>query len=1030
MSQVSYGTITINDITDITDIFLQYCMVADNVTANNITENSWFILSDDTTVEDKYYYILNNLDGKYYVVTAVGSENPSNLGWYEDNPYPNWQSGYQIWIREVKIKEGINLPEYGTPYLDTAVNQINNQYVNLDNKLRNFFYPGDSTYPGAFAVSKSSIEGLHPEDATTYGFNTRIGVASISMGYNKIPLFEAGLFNENNISFNGIRLYSPILTNGVITNHRLDATLDSNGLKLFKGGIVVETVGSNNGIYISSDNLGSSVESLVPTPLGGTSKTNWRAVIGSKFGVDSEGNLYANNANLSNATVEGAITATSLTIGSGSSAYNGEAAINISGYSIEITSDSTNLTDSTYLYPHLYHNGSEVIYFLSVDTTVNSSKTYYTRSGTVDNYTYTAVTNPSGNPVTNQYYEHIDYSHFIWYQDNETIGTEGDANNYGRYLATYEHSYRVVYEFDDGEVGSGAEVQTRLVDPSKYITKINDYGITIHPEDTSNNNFLQITANGVDIVKNNITVASYGSNIVIGSTSGKNVLIDSNGIQLKNSSTILANFGTNQIQIGANGTSRAIINTDGLTVYKGSDNIAQFGTTTRVGKEESSRFLMNTDSLQAYNSNNQKYFEVNASGLTWGNNTAATTTQVSAAAQTASNYITTVGNDGIKLHPHNEENNYTLINSNGMQIYQEIDNVATKIAEFSSSGTLIGEVSGAHTTIDEDGMQIYSVDVNDNLVELANIGYGEGIAQSGTATAPYYTFGIRQSGSTIGNYSLAEGTNTTASGYSSHAEGRNTTAEGNASHAEGANSRALWHNAHAEGIYTTASGYSSHAEGISTIASEEASHAEGYKTIASGIYSHAQNYYTVATEMYQTVIGKYNSATRSGSGTTANPYTYSNVGDYAFIIGNGSGDDTSNRSNAFTVDWNGNLTAYGNIDAKVNTYDYTKFTYSSGFTYYSTAGEHSPKACKFGRIVNLSGTILVTTARSSTGGVTIGKVPSGCEPLYEMHCHNNFGANHCRVVIRPNGDIHADLFPANPAVNSWISLDCTYISKA
>ena len=44
-------------------------------------------------------------------------------------------------------------------------------------------------------------------------------------------------------------------------------------------------------------------------------------------------------------------------------------------------------------------------YKASTDTSVVSGKTYYTRSGTSPNYTYTAVQNPTGNPSTSNYYE-------------------------------------------------------------------------------------------------------------------------------------------------------------------------------------------------------------------------------------------------------------------------------------------------------------------------------------------------------------------------------------------------------------------------------------------------------------------------------------------------------------------------------------------------------------------------------------------------------------------------------------------------
>lgn len=234
--------------------------------------------------------------------------------------------------------------------------------------------------------------------------------------------------------------------------------------------------------------------------------------------------------------------------------------------------------------------------------------------------------------------------------------------------------------------------------------------------------------------------------------------------------------------------------------------------------------------------------------------------------------------------------------------------------------------------------------------ELAHFGYDLGQAQSGTAVAPYYTLGKRKNNSTIGNYSVAEGDETTASRAYSHAEGVHATASGSASHAEGWYTTASGEFSHAEGSYTTASSYASHAEGYRTTAesgwyshaegglttaSGNESHAEGYRTTASGDYSHAEGGYTTASRKYshaegwdttasgsashaggyrtiatgnnQTVIGKYNKATVSGSGTTQDPYVYTDVGDYAFIIGNGSENTTANRSNAFTVDWNGNV---------------------------------------------------------------------------------------------------------------------------
>lgn len=148
-----------------------------------------------------------------------------------------------------------------------------------------------------------------------------------------------------------------------------------------------------------------------------------------------------------------------------------------------------------------------------------------------------------------------------------------------------------------------------------------------------------------------------------------------------------------------------------------------------------------------------------------------------------------------------------------------------------------------------------------------------------------------------GDFSHAEGDSTTASGQASHAEGGLTTASGNCSHAEGNETTASRIASHAEGSSTTASGDFSHAEGNTTIASGDNSHAEGDSTTASGSNSHAEGFYTKASSECQHVQGKFNIE------DTANKY--------AHIVGNGKYDNT--RSNAHTLDWNGNAWFAGKL---------------------------------------------------------------------------------------------------------------------
>lgn len=93
----------------------------------------------------------------------------------------------------------------------------------------------------------------------------------------------------------------------------------------------------------------------------------------------------------------------------------------------------------------------------------------------------------------------------------------------------------------------------------------------------------------------------------------------------------------------------------------------------------------------------------------------------------------------------------------------------------------------------------------------------------------------------------------------------------------------IGHCSAAIGNVTTASGDCSLAEGSCTVANKYASHAEGLWTIASGEHQHVQ--------------GKYNIEDTEDK--------------YAHIVGNGEGEAT--RSNAHTLDWDGNAWFAGNI---------------------------------------------------------------------------------------------------------------------
>jgi len=120
----------------------------------------------------------------------------------------------------------------------------------------------------------------------------------------------------------------------------------------------------------------------------------------------------------------------------------------------------------------------------------------------------------------------------------------------------------------------------------------------------------------------------------------------------------------------------------------------------------------------------------------------------------------------------------------------------------------------------------------------------------------------------------------------------------------------------AEGMDNTASGQYSHVEGQLCTASNINTHAEGDSTTASHTASHSEGGFTKTGNNYQHVQGKFN----VGKASTA------------FEIGNGTSD--SARSNAFEVEWDGDVTAAGDItDGDGNTLsDAQQKTMSSAVT--------------------------------------------------------------------------------------------------
>ena len=189
-----------------------------------------------------------------------------------------------------------------------------------------------------------------------------------------------------------------------------------------------------------------------------------------------------------------------------------------------------------------------------------------------------------------------------------------------------------------------------------------------------------------------------------------------------------------------------------------------------------------------------------------------------------------------------------------------------------------------------------------------------------TASPNAEIFGDYTSNIAVGQWSIAEGSGTVAKGRASHAEGAMTQALADGTHTEGYQTKATGYWSHAEGEltvvssyashaegsyctlpdgtkrYGTAAGYASHIEGGGCHATGSCSHAEGLATTVSGAQSHAEGRYTIAAGGAQHVEGIANIEDANG--------------DYIHIAGNGAFDA---RSNAYTLDWDGNAWYSGDV---------------------------------------------------------------------------------------------------------------------
>lgn len=336
-------------------------------------------------------------------------------------------------------------------------------------------------------------------------------------------------------------------------------------------------------------------------------------------------------------------------------------------------------------------------------------------------------------------------------------------------------TYRESYNFVQIYVFNGATVTNKVVAPRVTVPD-EDYDFEIVPNPSGNPRLKGYYELNIDdavktYVQSHLSLTNDGLYVLKDGSSWK-VLVKNDGVEIQNETgNAVADYGAS-VRLGLTTLGHIILSSSGLEVKNGSDSLANFGSTVRIGKD----------------ANSTSRVEVTASGM-----------QVIAKDS---------GGDDSTLMEINTSPYFTLgtRDSGAKGLYSFTvgeDNDATAVGSIAEGelADATGDYShaeGYDTTAEGD----YSHAEGSGSHAEGGYSHAEGCAHA------------------VGDYSHAEGVDAVARGFESHAEGDGVTGQ-NASMA------------HAEG-YGTADGSYSHAEGYDTDALGAYSHAEGYGTIAGG----------------------------------------------------------------------------------------------------------------------------------------------------------------------------------------------------
>lgn len=422
----------------------------------------------------------------------------------------------------------------GTTYklsTDTTVNSSKTYYIYSNNTFTKVISPSGNPSTNNYYEAVATLSQSDPVIELTYDIIDKNGTPGIE---NRLTFYDPKTNNRSmELKDSELAFYLPI--NGSTKA----ASLTSSGLTLSKGGIRAGTARDDGFIYLSSENFTDSISghSNGTISLDNYTATDWRQLIGTKFGVRADGTLYASNAVISG----------TITVGSDSNVYTkteADAAIT----SLNIIDDTINIL--TWLSEHgqfdLSHDTSFIVnkqyyigdqdYYKTEDTQIVSSKDYYIRTGTGtenDPYVYILVREPDIDFLEN-YYEFgiVGYSYFPMTTDySKTADTSIDPNK--------------TYYIRSGKgIGDDPYIYTPVQTPSA--SDLNEYyEYNGNPQSLGLYELIDVSESVTNFLDSHLTSTSQDLWLIQNNNNDYRIRIANDGVYFHGPTGVLSKFGQN-----------------------------------------------------------------------------------------------------------------------------------------------------------------------------------------------------------------------------------------------------------------------------------------------------------------------------------------------------------------------------------------------------------------------------------------------------------------------------------------------------